>query len=83
MKLNLIPLQSTSTHVDSDEYMRIQTRPKRVLYLLDLLILTCIIFLQILDNINPRGLGHGHSPTIPISLMSVWILCSSQLAPIN
>ena len=28
MELSLIPLQSTSTHVDCDEYMRIQTRPQ-------------------------------------------------------
>ena len=29
MEFSLIPLQSTSTHVDWDEYMRIQTRPYR------------------------------------------------------
>jgi len=29
IELSLIPLQSTSTYVDWDEYMRIETKPKR------------------------------------------------------
>jgi hypothetical protein len=32
MKFSLIPVQSTSTHVDLDEYMRIQTKPQGASY---------------------------------------------------
>jgi hypothetical protein len=34
MKFSSIPLQSTSTHIDLDEYMRIQTRPAFVCFVI-------------------------------------------------
>jgi hypothetical protein len=73
MKFSSIPLQSTSTHVDWDEYMCIQTRPKQCTYsIYDGRVIQWRLGSHIVYQYNHLGLIHDyHAGTTVLHAISI------------